>query len=114
RARRFHARLAVRHSAALRTDRASAAACAPRGRRGERDRRARRGGRGLVGAGVAFNPFALPVRRPTATSMFFLALVMLGLFAWYRIPIELLPALGGEQLSVNFGRQGSEPEVVER
>jgi multidrug efflux pump subunit AcrB/ABC-type multidrug transport system ATPase subunit len=46
--------------------------------------------------------------------MFFLALVLLGLFAWYRIPIELLPALSGEQLVVAFGRQGSEPEVVER
>jgi len=63
---------------------------------------------------VAVNPFALPVRRPTATSMVFLALVMLGTFAWYRIPIELLPALSGEQLAVQFGRQGSEPEVVER
>jgi len=46
--------------------------------------------------------------------MVFLALVMLGTFAWYRIPIELLPALSGEQLAVQFGRQGSEPEVVER
>ncbi|HEX6994909.1 MAG TPA: efflux RND transporter permease subunit [Gammaproteobacteria bacterium] len=57
---------------------------------------------------------ALPVRRPTATAMFFLALVMLGLFAWYRIPIELMPALRGEQLVVSFVRPGSEPEVVER
>src|SRR5690606_21312654 len=46
--------------------------------------------------------------------MFFLALVLLGLFAWYRIPIELLPALRGEQLFVTFVRPGSEPEVVER
>jgi multidrug efflux pump subunit AcrB/ABC-type multidrug transport system ATPase subunit len=46
--------------------------------------------------------------------MFFLGLVLLGLFAWYRIPIELMPALTGEQLVVSFGRQGSEPEVVER
>src|SRR6185436_3353451 len=63
---------------------------------------------------MAVNPFALPVRRPTATSMVFLALVLLGAFAWYRIPVELLPALSGEQLSVQFSRQGSEPEVVER
>src|SRR5262245_19368482 len=63
---------------------------------------------------MAINPFALPVRRPTATSMVFLALMLLGAFAWVRIPIELLPALSGEQLSVQFGRQGSEPEVVER
>ncbi len=57
---------------------------------------------------------ALPVRRPTATSMVFLALVLLGLFAWNRMPIELLPALSGEQLFVTFARPGSEPEVVER
>jgi multidrug efflux pump subunit AcrB/ABC-type multidrug transport system ATPase subunit len=63
---------------------------------------------------MAVDPFALPVRRPTATSMAFLALMLLGAFAWYRIPIELLPALSGEQLSVQFGRRGSEPEVVER
>jgi len=63
---------------------------------------------------VAANLFALPVRRPVATSMVFLALVLLGAFAWYRIPIELLPALSGESLAVQFGRQGSEPEVVER
>src|SRR5688500_5314773 len=63
---------------------------------------------------MAVNPFALPVRRPTATSMVFVALMLLGAFAWYRIPIELLPALSGEQLSVQFGGRGSEPEVVER
>ena len=63
---------------------------------------------------MAGNPFAFSVRRPTATSMVFLALAMLGAFAWYRIPVELLPALSGEQLSVQFSRQGSEPEVVER
>ena len=63
---------------------------------------------------MTVNLLALPVRRPTATSMLFLALVLLGAFAWYRIPVELLPALSGEQLSVQFGRQGSEPEVVER
>ena len=63
---------------------------------------------------MAFNPVAVPIRRPTATSMFFLALVMLGLFSWYRIPIELLPALSGEQLFVTFVRPGSDPEIVER
>src|SRR5690606_26692207 len=63
---------------------------------------------------MTFSLVAVPVRRPTATSMFFLALVLLGLFAWYRIPIELLPALSGEQLFVQFSRPGSEPEIVER
>ena len=63
---------------------------------------------------MTLNPVALPIHRPTATSMFFLALVLLGLFAWYRIPVELIPALSGEQLFVNFTRPGSDPEIVER
>ena len=63
---------------------------------------------------MATDAYALPVRRPTAATMVFLALMLLGTFAWYRIPVELLPALSGEQLGVQFGRQGSEPEVVER
>ena len=60
------------------------------------------------------SPFAIPVRRPVATSMFFLALLLLGLIAWYRIPVELFPATEGNQLTVRFFRPGSEPEVVER
>ena len=56
----------------------------------------------------------IPLRRPTATAMFFLALVLFGLFAWYRVPVELIPALTGDQLFVSFWRPGSEPDVVER
>ncbi len=32
--------------------------------------------------GSAMNPFSLPVRRPVATSMLFLAIVLLGLIGW--------------------------------
>ena len=46
--------------------------------------------------------------------MFFVGLVMLGGFAWQRLPVELLPALTGDSLYVNFFRPGSEPETVER
>jgi multidrug efflux pump subunit AcrB/ABC-type multidrug transport system ATPase subunit len=60
------------------------------------------------------NPFELLLRRPTAVSMFFLALVLLGLYAWYRLPVELLPAMSGEQLFVRFQRPGSDPDAVER
>src|SRR5690606_19993558 len=67
-----------------------------------------------IGPMGGFSLVALPVRRPTATSMFFVGLVLLGLFAWYRIPVELMPALRGEQLVINFARPGSDPEVVER
>src|SRR3972149_6175510 len=60
------------------------------------------------------SPFALLLRRPMAVSMFFLALARLGLYAWYPIPIELLPAISGEQLYVQFQRPGSVPDTVER
>ena len=60
------------------------------------------------------SPWGLPVRRPVATSMFFVAVLLLGLIAWQRIPVELLPPVSGEQLYVNYMRAGSEPEVVER
>ena len=67
------------------------------------------------------NVFSLPVRRPVATAMVFLALLMLGWTAWNpleipesRLPVELMPAVSGDQLYVTFNRPGSEPEVVER
>lgn len=60
------------------------------------------------------SPFATLIHRPVATSMFFLALVLLGLFAMYRIPPQLLPPLSGESLYVRFTRPGSPPDVIER
>ena len=60
------------------------------------------------------NPLDLPVRRPVAVAMAFLAIAMVGLVAWQRIPIELFPNVEGDLLWVNFSRPGSEPETVER
>ena len=60
------------------------------------------------------NPLTLPIRRPVATSMLFVGVVLLGLIAWRRMPVELLPNLAGNELSVSFNRPSSEPEVVER
>jgi multidrug efflux pump subunit AcrB/ABC-type multidrug transport system ATPase subunit len=56
----------------------------------------------------------LPIRRPVATGMVFTGIVLLGLLAWVRIPVELFPNLSGDELSVFFSRPGGEPEVVER
>src|SRR5690606_27633000 len=98
RARRVDARLAVRDPVRLSRARPDRLPAPPRN----------------VGSAMGLDVIALPVRRPIATSMFFLALALLGLFAWYRIPIELMPALRGEQLVVSFARPGSEPAVVER
>ena len=60
------------------------------------------------------NPFTIPIRRPVATSMFFLGVVLVGLIALLRIPVELFPDLAGDQLTVIFSRPASDPEVVER
>ncbi len=61
-----------------------------------------------------FNLFALPVRRPVATLMFFIGVVILGWVGLRQIPIELMPPLTGDNLYIQFNRPGSEPEVVER
>ena len=47
----------------------------------------------------------LPIRRPVAVAMFFLGIVLVGAVAWQRMPVELFPALAGDRLFVNFGRQ---------
>ena len=60
------------------------------------------------------SPFELPVRRPVATAMVFVAVVLLGLIAWNRITVELLPSISGDNLYLELFRPGSEPEVVER
>jgi multidrug efflux pump subunit AcrB/ABC-type multidrug transport system ATPase subunit len=46
--------------------------------------------------------------------MVFAAFGLLGIVAWLRMPVELLPPLTGDSLYVAFARPGSEPEVVER
>ena len=56
----------------------------------------------------------LAIRRPVAVAMFFVALVLLGGFAWQRLPVELIPDLTGDSLHVSFFRPGSEPETIER
>ena len=48
------------------------------------------------------NLIDLPVRRPVSTAMVFLGLAMLGLVALQRIPVELMPAIQGDTLYVNF------------
>lgn len=57
---------------------------------------------------------SIPVQRPVAMSMFFLAMALLGLFSWFKLPIELIPSSSGEQLYVKYFRPGSDPAVIER
>ncbi len=58
--------------------------------------------------------FSLAIRRPVAVSMFFLGLAILGIIGWLRIPVELMPGLGGDELFIQLYRPGSDPEVLER
>ena len=60
------------------------------------------------------NALDLAVRRPVSVAMVFLAISLLGVVAWQRIPVELFPAIQGDNLYVSFQRAGAEPEVVER
>jgi HAE1 family hydrophobic/amphiphilic exporter-1 len=46
--------------------------------------------------------------------MFFVGIFLLGLIAWNRIPVELMPPVAGNELFVQYSRPGSEPAVVER
>ena len=63
---------------------------------------------------MSLNLLELPVRRPVAVAMVFVGMVILGLVGWQRIPVELMPAIQGDTLYVNYWRDGAEPELVER
>jgi hydrophobic/amphiphilic exporter-1 (mainly G- bacteria), HAE1 family len=55
----------------------------------------------------------LSIRRPVAVAMGYMALTLLGVFAWRNIPLELLPDTQLPRLSVSGSWPGSSPEVVE-
>jgi multidrug efflux pump subunit AcrB/ABC-type multidrug transport system ATPase subunit len=46
--------------------------------------------------------------------MFFLGIVLVGVIASQRMPVELFPSITGDTIFVNFRRPGSDPEVIER
>jgi hydrophobic/amphiphilic exporter-1 (mainly G- bacteria), HAE1 family len=53
------------------------------------------------------------IRRPIAVSMAYLAFALLGLAAWRRIPLELIPDVQLPRLSVHAAWAGASPETVE-
>ena len=53
------------------------------------------------------------VRRPVAIAMGYVAVALLGLFAWQDIPIELMPDRSLPRLTVNGVWRGASPETVE-
>src|SRR5262245_21551561 len=56
----------------------------------------------------------MAVERPVSTVMFYLALCLLGLFALFRLPVDLMPSAGPGSLTIFIGiRGGLPPEDIE-
>ncbi|MBB5208612.1 efflux RND transporter permease subunit [Chiayiivirga flava] len=56
----------------------------------------------------------LSLRRPVTTVMFFVSLVVIGLIAGMRLPLEQFPEINAPFLGINLPYPGSTPEEVER
>jgi HAE1 family hydrophobic/amphiphilic exporter-1 len=56
----------------------------------------------------------LSIRRPIAVAMLFLAVVLLGLISFRRLPIELLPDVAFPRLVVYTSDPGAAPAEIER
>src|SRR5690606_632265 len=57
---------------------------------------------------------AFSLRRPVTTVMLFISLVVVGLIAGFRLPLEALPDVSPPLLFVQLPYEGSSPEEVER
>jgi len=55
----------------------------------------------------------LSIRRPVAVAMTYLAVALLGVAAWWNIPIELLPNTQLPRLQVSAQWYGASPETIE-
>ncbi|MBK9429149.1 MAG: efflux RND transporter permease subunit [Elusimicrobia bacterium] len=54
------------------------------------------------------------VRRPVTTVMFFLGLAILGVFSWWKLPVDLVPNAAAGSLTIYVGvRGGLPPEDIE-
>lgn len=60
------------------------------------------------------NPAALSVRRPVATTMAYLSLIVVGVIAAFRLPLEYFPAVAAPFLFVQVPYPGATPEEVEQ
>ena len=60
------------------------------------------------------NVARLAMRRPVTTVMFFLSLVVIGLIASQKLPLEYFPELDAPFIAVNIPYQGSAPKEIER
>jgi HAE1 family hydrophobic/amphiphilic exporter-1 len=56
----------------------------------------------------------LSLRRPVTAVMFFVSMVVIGLIAAFRLPLEQFPEVNVPFLMINFPYPGSTPQEVER
>jgi len=56
----------------------------------------------------------LSLKRPISTIMFFVSMVVIGLIASTRLPLEFLPEIDAPVVFVSIPYQGSTPEEIER
>jgi hydrophobic/amphiphilic exporter-1 (mainly G- bacteria), HAE1 family len=55
----------------------------------------------------------LSIKRPAALTMFFLAIVIVGLLLYQRLPVDLLPAMNWPWVSIVTTWQGAGPKEIE-
>ncbi|NOZ56226.1 MAG: efflux RND transporter permease subunit, partial [Calditrichaeota bacterium] len=54
------------------------------------------------------------VKKPIATLMVMLSVLVLGVLAWQRLPLMLFPDLSWPNLSINIPYRSSSPQEVEQ
>ncbi len=60
------------------------------------------------------NPARFTVKRPVFTLMITLIVILLGLTAFLRLPVDLMPDISYPTLSITTSYQSSSPEVIEQ
>ena len=60
------------------------------------------------------NFIKFPIEKPVTTIMLFVAVVLLGIISWTRLPQELFPSLAYPQISIVTKYEGAGPEESEK
>ncbi|MFC1554566.1 efflux RND transporter permease subunit [candidate division KSB1 bacterium] len=56
----------------------------------------------------------IAINRPVTTAMFFLALSLLGVISWNKLPVQLTPNLTFPQISVQASMPNASPDQIEK
>ena len=71
-------------------------------------------GRGATAEALMASITAVSIRRPVATAMIYLILIVVGVVAFRSLPVDLLPEVEFTQLTVRVSYPNVGPEEVER